>query len=279
MPPSHVARSSQRSRPLHAVADRRARLEQRAGARGDVGQRGAPRRRHAAARRDRSRARRRAARSTPARTDAPFAQSISRSCQKLVSCSAVQTASDAASSSASIVAGDAQHQAADRVRRSPAVVEHVVPRRVARDGHVLPERARADRGAAGPAGGTPRSCGAARGRPRRAARRAATGAERGGVQAGVPGVEIGEAIGGRPRRLRPPCRRPGARTRRRRRRAAACAPAAAARRRESSRSASARAARSRRRRPRARGSPLDFRRPRAVVRRAAPSRRADRTGG
>ena len=39
------------------------------------------------------------------------------------------------------VAGEAQHQPADRVRRSAAVVEHVRPRRVARGGDVLAERA------------------------------------------------------------------------------------------------------------------------------------------
>ena len=39
------------------------------------------------------------------------------------------------------MAGDAQHQPADRIGRSPAVVEHVVPRLIALDRDVLPERA------------------------------------------------------------------------------------------------------------------------------------------
>ena len=52
----------------------------------------------------------------------------------------MQTASDCRSSAASSIARDAQHQAADRVGRAAAVVEHVGPRLVAAGRHVLAER-------------------------------------------------------------------------------------------------------------------------------------------
>ena len=67
----------------------------------------------------------------------PRSKSIFRSCQKFVSWSAVQIASDQPSSCAVSIAGDAQHQPADRIGRTAAVVHHVVPRCVARDRHVL----------------------------------------------------------------------------------------------------------------------------------------------
>ena len=67
----------------------------------------------------------------------PFFRSPSMSCQKLVSCSAVHTASECASSCALAIARDSQHQPPDRIGRSPAVIEQIVPGLVARHANVL----------------------------------------------------------------------------------------------------------------------------------------------
>ena len=69
----------------------------------------------------------------------PRRQSTARSCQKFVSCRAVQSASDDLSSSASRYPRDPQHESSHRVGRTPAVVEHVVPGCVTGDDRVLPE--------------------------------------------------------------------------------------------------------------------------------------------
>ena len=71
----------------------------------------------------------------------PARQSRPKSCQKFVSCSAVHSASDDRSSAVVAIAGDAQHEPADRIRRSAAVVEHVGPRGVASRHGILTERA------------------------------------------------------------------------------------------------------------------------------------------
>ena len=68
----------------------------------------------------------------------PRRVSIDRSCQKLASCSAVQIASDSRSDDVAD-AVQVQQQAADRVGRAPAVVEHLGPIRVARLHDVLAE--------------------------------------------------------------------------------------------------------------------------------------------
>ena len=210
--------------------------------------------------------------SSSGRYSRPFRQSRSRSCQKLVSCSAVQTASERASSAVVPIAGDPQHEPADRVRRAPAVVQHVVPGLVARRGHVLAERAQQvveqrHREAAGA------DCSAERGedvrrwlagraraavswRPRRPLERTRRG-----------GPARRRAAPGAPRpaaRLRRRSRRPRARRRRRRRRAAASRAAAARTRRGSSRSGRARTGR-RWRRPRRGRSPFELGHARAVV--------------
>ena len=99
----------------------------------------ARRRRHAPARSaPRSR---RSARGRPAAgTRGPCAQSTATSCQKLMSCSAVQIASDQLDVARAGGAEEMQHEQADRVRRAPAVVEHFVERRVALLDDVLAER-------------------------------------------------------------------------------------------------------------------------------------------
>ena len=71
----------------------------------------------------------------------PARQSRPKSCQKFVNCSAVHSASDDRSSALVAIAGDAQDQPADRIRRSAAVVEHLGPRSVSRRHGILTERA------------------------------------------------------------------------------------------------------------------------------------------
>ena len=100
MPPSQVARSSQRSRPRTPSAHGAPAIEERARALGAARERRGPGVRPLAAIEDSSAA--------PARfvllggnVQPAARQSIARSCQKFVSCSAVHTASDASSSEAS----------------------------------------------------------------------------------------------------------------------------------------------------------------------------------
>ena len=250
-PPSHVSRSSSRSRPRDAVADRAALARTRSRgharrtprcARVHAGVSGPPP--------GRSRARRSAslhlARHVQA-AGAPVAaevlpevrelqrraQRVRRSIERLVA-----------------IAGDPQHEPADRIGRAAAVVEHVGPRGVASRRDILTERAheiveerqrqieRSDRVAE---------------RDEQSARRALGGGDRRAL-AGDRVVQAAAArrrsracrVGRRRRRLRRRCRRPLARTRTRPRHAAASAPAAGARRRENSRSATAPAPRTRR---------------------------------
>ena len=63
------------------------------------------------------------------------------SCQKLVSCSAVHSASDDSVQTRIVVSGDPQHEPAHRIGGSAAVIEHVGPRLVAVRRDILTKRA------------------------------------------------------------------------------------------------------------------------------------------
>ena len=126
-PPSHVARSSHRKRPrTESATGRPAANISRVRA-------AAPPRacRHAGVR---WRLRKSSIAAPAARTSArgtyrrSFRKSTSRSCQKLVSCSAVQTASDHVVELIVAVTVHSKHQPPDRIRGAPAVVEQVRPR-------------------------------------------------------------------------------------------------------------------------------------------------------
>ena len=173
---------------------------------------------------------------------------------------------------AAAMAGDAEDEAADRVRRAAAVVEDPGPLGVAPRLDVLPERAQQIveqldvelAQAPGLGDGGEDAVGRIAARRRKAAARAAAPSSRRAGDSARPAPAC-------PRRR---SRRPPARTRRRRRRAAASRPGAAARRPGSSRSARARCARSARRRPRTRaGSPEDGRTRRWRAHEAAALRR------
>ena len=133
-----------------AVADRTAVARTaRACARRNRARRGPSRARSSAAHRA-TRRRRDARRQISSGTyNRPRDQSMARSCQKLVSCSAVHTASDAAIEPVVAISAEPQHQAADRVCRSPAVVEHVGPGRISRRRRRPARRRSADRRTAG----------------------------------------------------------------------------------------------------------------------------------
>ena len=156
---------------------------------------------------------------------------------------------------AAAMAGDAEDEASDRVRRAAAVVEDAGPLGVAPRLDVLPERAQQIveqldvelAQAPGLGDGGEDAIGRIAARRGQAAARAGAPSSRRGGDSARPAPAC-------PRRR---SRRPPARTRRRRRRAAASPPAAAARRPGSSRSARARCARSARRRPRTRMGPAE----------------------
>ncbi len=248
MPPSHVARSSQRSRPRDAVADGRPasnRLARAVPAASPSAARHAGRQPPAA--RSRLVARRRRARRRPARRAVPCAQSIARDpARSSSSWSAVQTASDADRARRRDSPAIREHEPADRIGRSPAVVEHVGPRGVPRDDHVLPERAEQVVEERDFEAGTRRmvAASAAKTSPMRRTRIAAAARRRPRCSAPPPVVErararsavervalVGEVVGDPRERIDRRDVRPRLRA------------AAAARRRESSRSAGARAAR------------------------------------
>ena len=181
---------------------------------------------------------------------------------------------------------DPQHQPSDRVGRSPAVVEHVGPGRVARRRHILPERAEQILEQRRRADGTRESCALERDEHRIAGSVCTecwptVGCDVRWSSRRAPVVEQPQALVRRRCRARRRSRRRCGRTRRSRRCAAASPPAAGATRRESSRSARARAARSGRRRAPAPDRALTTR-ARARRRggsRPAPSRTAGRTAG
>ena len=142
MPPSQVARSSQRSRPRTASATGRPVDEERAGSRA-AARSSAARQAGVNPARDRDR-----------RSSAPAACTIvarhveaalrAVPLEVLPEVRELQRGADRVRRGVEpslAVAGDAQHQPADRIGRSPAVVEQVGPGLVALSRYVLPERA------------------------------------------------------------------------------------------------------------------------------------------